>query len=328
MKTFLLLSLIVFTLSSRSTIYMCHDDPFKDEQCLKKEIIGSNTFAWVRKCKGAKVCVTLPYYGEIIGSCLIKVRSHYDGESCANGNKCTSGNCDGSKCVGRDEGIQCEPGLGQCKKGLLCRYTLDDDGNVFEFATCEKPIQPGNRCGGLGSSSFSGEDYLFSDPSNLDPGYNVCTLGYTCNIPGSSSGVCVRIGSIATSTDTSITNPLACETGLVATNGISGGCATTTSDTRYTSRGLSFTNYGNATAHFNDWLTASTYDDDTEDEDAIYEAYRYTRNKKKINELWFRYIKAHRVDDADECAYDYFWKNSSQNYIKFSLMILLLTLLF
>ena len=30
------------------------------------------------------------------------------------------------------------------------------------------------------------------------------------------------------------------------------------------------------------------------------------KKPKKINELWFRYIKSHRVDDADECAYDYF----------------------
>ena len=36
---------------------------------------------------------------------------------------------------------------------------------------------------------------------------------------------------------------------------------------------------------------------------------------KKINELWFRYIQGHRVNDADECAYDYFWKQSSSNYI-------------
>ena len=97
---------------------------------------------------------------------------------------------------------------------------------------------------------------------------------------------------------------------------------------KYTSRGLTFSNYANATRHFQSWLEASSYDDDTEDEDAIYEAYRYTRNKKKINELWFRYIKSHRVDDADECAYDYFWKQSSSNYIQLSFLILTLTLLF
>ena len=27
---------------------------------------------------------------------------------------------------------------------------------------------------------------------------------------------------------------------------------------------------------------------------------------KKKNELWFGYIQAHRIDDVDECAYDYF----------------------
>jgi hypothetical protein len=31
---------------------------------------------------------------------------------------------------------------------------------------------------------------------------------------------------------------------------------------------------------FNAWLNASTYDDDIEDDDAIYEAYWYSKNKK------------------------------------------------
>ncbi len=143
-----------------------------------------------------------------------------------------------------------------------------------------------------------------------------------CSITKSSNFKCVRIGSIAVG-DTSA-NPLACQTGLIS--GTS--CSTSLSSSKKTSKGLPFTNYANATRHFNSWLEASTYDDDTEDEDAIYEAYRYTRNKKKINELWFRYIKSHRVDDADECAYDYFWKQSSSNYIQLSFLILTLTLLF
>ena len=319
MKTYIFLSLIVFIFRQRvKEIYMCHDDPFIDEQCMKKEKIGENTFVWLRKCKGAKVCVNLPYYGEITGSCIIKVRSHYDGESCANGNKCTSGNCDGTKCIGKDEEIQCEPGLGQCKKGLLCRNTYNSD--IF---TCQKPIQPGEKCGGLGGSTFTG-DYIFNDAKYLDPGYNVCTLGYTCDKPDNPAGVCVRIGSISGTGESG--NPLACETGLFDGSN----CATSFSPSplKYTSRGLLFSNYANATRHFQSWLEASSYDDDTEDEDAIYEAYRYTRNKKKINELWFRYIKSHRVDDADECAYDYFWKQSSSNYIQLSFLILALTLLF
>ena len=248
---------------------------------MKKETIGSNTFAWVKKCKGSKVCGTLPYYDKIIGACLIKVRSHYDGESCANGNKCTSGNCDGSKCVGRDEGIQCEPALGQCKKGLLCRKLTTSS----SVTTCQEPIQLGKPCEGFGESSFTSSlslDYLFLDPKNLGLGYNVCTLGYTCDKPDDSSDACVSIGSL--STGTTATNPLACETGLLSTSGVAWTCATTTSQgTIYTSRGLSFTNYLNATAHFNDRLASSTYDDDTEDEDIIYEAYRYIiRNKKNL----------------------------------------------
>ena len=33
---------------------------------------------------------------------------------------------DRSKCIGKDEGIQCNLGLGQCKKGLLCRKEKTD----------------------------------------------------------------------------------------------------------------------------------------------------------------------------------------------------------
>ena len=138
MKTITLFTLLFITINCR-TVYMCHDDPFKDEQCLKRETLGSNDFVWVRKCKGAKVCVGLPYYGRIIGACSIKVRPHYDGESCANGNKCGSGICDGTKCKGLNPNIKCEVGLGQCKKGYLCRQTVNaNDGTASGATTSAK----------------------------------------------------------------------------------------------------------------------------------------------------------------------------------------------
>ena len=50
--------------------------------------------------------------------------------------------------------------------------------------------------------------------------------------------------------------------------------------------------------------------------------------KKKINKAWFIYTHHAFVKDSDECAFDYLWKASSSNYIKFSLIILIFTLLF
>ncbi len=47
------------------------------------------------------------------------------------------------------------------------------------------------------------------------------------------------------------------------------------------------------------------------EEDAIYETYRYTRNKKKINKAWFIYTHNNFVRDSDECAFDYIWKQRS-----------------
>ena len=73
MKTIILFTLLFITINCGRTVIMCHDDPFKDEQCMKTETLGKNTFVWVRKCKGAKVCVDLPYYNDIIGACSIKV---------------------------------------------------------------------------------------------------------------------------------------------------------------------------------------------------------------------------------------------------------------
>ena len=210
MKRLTYIALLLITINCR-TVYKCEDDGFKDEQCMKMEELGTNTFYWLKKCKGSKVCVVLPYYGYTIGSCVIKVRSHYDGESCANNNKCTSGVCDGTKCKGKAKDQRCEPGLGQCKKGLLCRY----HNSSSTIPTCEAPIDNGGVC-----------TYADNEDS-LNPEDNPCKLGYVCN-----SGTCVQIGNIANGN--SATNRLACASGLLdSTNK----CAAALTTIEYTSLG-------------------------------------------------------------------------------------------
>ena len=310
------------TISSR-IVYMCHDDPFKDEQCMKVEKLGSNTFYWVRKCKGSQICVRLPYYGGIIGGCSIKVRSHYDGESCANNNKCTSGVCDGTKCKGKTSGQRCEIGLGQCKKGLLCRKSSSSDA----YSRCLAPIENGVDCTGTSESvtSSTSDDntyWLMNDKTYFNPAYNPCKLGYVCS--GSSSAqTCVKIGSV--SNGNAATNPLACSSGYITIGGTT--CAAPSTDTYTTAMYVTYTAESNITTHFNEWKNEME-SNGMKDEDAIYEAYRYTRKKKKINELWFRYTHSGFVQDADECAYDYMWKSSNTNTLKFSLMIFAFILLF
>ena len=315
---------------------MCHDDPFKDEQCMKKETLGSNDFVWVRKCKGAKVCVGLPYYGNIIGACSIKVRSHYDGESCANGNKCTSGICDGTKCKGLNPNIKCEVGLGQCKKGYLCRQTVDaDDGSASGATTCQPALGENDLCAGFVNTY-----------TPFNPTTNVCKLNLVCSakIVYDSSGnpttdsvvpKCVKIGSFEKGIG--VSNPLACQSGVAEyssgiykcispdgnTNSVSG--ASSYLDLT-TSKGATFTNFANMSSMFTEWKREAEANK-MKDEDANY-AYRYTRNKKKINKLFFQYTYAPTVQDADECAFDFFWKQNSSNSLKFSLMILVLALLF
>ena len=348
MKTIILFVLLFITINCGRTVYMCHDDPFKDEQCMKTETLGKNTFVWVRKCKGAKVCVNLPYYGEIICACSIKVRPHYDGESCANGNKCASGICDGTKCKGLNPNIQCVPGLGQCKKGYLCRATknsldtyeaalaaaatdpsIEVPDKVFQ---CQKPLAENDECKGYSKDISTVGDYYLYDKSVLfNPASNPCKLNYICSSVGSDTPKCIKIGE--QNDGTVVSNPMACKSGVGTKSPDVYTCITPTSSTTSlsdedltTSRGATFTNFVNVTKMFSDWK--SEVKDSLDDEDAIYEAYRYTSNKKKINKLFFQYTQAAFVEDADECAFDYLWKQSSSNSLKFSLMILVLALLF
>ena len=311
MKSFIYITLLLIISISSRDVLLCSDDGFKDEQCMKREELGSNTFIWVKKCKGAQVCVVLPYYGGMIGACSIKVRSHYDGESCANDNKCTSGVCGGTKCKGKAKDQRCEVGLGQCKKGLLCRY----HNTSSTIRTCEAPIDNDGDC------SYVNKDHE-ADTSSLNPAYNPCKLGYVC-----SNNKCVKIGSVTDTTTTTVTNKLACASGYSDGTKCVDLNANPVDNRGPTSKGAYIKLDKNYTAMFNEWLS-EVADNNMDDEDAIYEAYRYTRNKKKVNKAWFIYTNYIKVYDADECAFDYLWKQSSSNYIQFSLIILIFTLLF
>ena len=319
MKSFIYITLLlIISILSRDEVILCSDDGFKDEQCMKREKLGSNTFTWVKKCKGAQVCVDLPYYGEMIGACSIKVRSHYDGESCANDNKCTSGVCDGTKCKGKSEDKNCEVGLGQCKKGLLCR--LKD--SSAKYTTCQAPIDNGQECTDLYPKADPSDTYTIDYNYPLEPAYNPCKLGYVC-----SNNKCVKIGSVTDTTTTTVTNKLACASGYSDGTKCVDLNANPVANAGTTSKGATIPLDKNYTAMFNEWLS-EVADNNMDDEDAIYEAYRYTRNKKKINKAWFIYTHHGFVRDSDECAFDYLWKQSSSNYIQFSLIILIFTLLF
>ena len=318
----ILFALLIY-LTSQRYVYMCHDDPFKDEQCMKTEELGSNTFIWLRKCKGAKVCVGLPYYGNI-GACSIKVRTHYDGESCANGNKCASGICDGTKCKGLNPNVKCERGLGQCKKGYLCRQTSSTNSET----TCQPPIDDGKECDDYDDSdSLSGGGFILSS-QYYNPSNNPCKLGRVCSIADNdSTKKCIEIGSQSNSAST----PLACKSGILRSGGCvtlpdNSTCSSTNSFTLSTSRGASFCASSDITTEFNNWID-EIGKNKLKDEDANYEAYRYTRNKKKINEAFFRYTHYGWISDADECAYDMMWKQNNGNYLKLSFMLLVLVLI-
>lgn len=60
---FLLFSMfkIYIQLYERGQVYRCNDGSYVDEQCLTHEKIGQVDFFWLKKCKGAKVCIKLPY---------------------------------------------------------------------------------------------------------------------------------------------------------------------------------------------------------------------------------------------------------------------------
>ena len=338
--TILLLFPMIFL---RGTVYLCGDSSYADEQCMNRETLGDIEFIWVRKCKGAKVCLTLPYYDKIIGACNTKVRTHYDGESCLNDNKCSTRICDGSKCKGYQEGHACIPGLAQCEKGLVCTYPDDET----KIAICSQPIGEGQDCYVYSKNETSIKDDEYSIYGNeysfFVPWYNPCELNYACDsesLPNESrqKGTCKELGSISNSI---ASTPLLCTTGTFSDK--DGTCGTPENQKNCipfsfnnnesnigcmnSSKGVSWAQNESLTTEFTEWLSQSK-EHKKKQEDQILEAYRYTRNNKKINEKFFRYTHYGWITDADKCAYDYLWKNSKGNWVKVSLLIFILSLLF
>ena len=339
-----LLSFLMITLTnSRGTVYQCLDESYADEQCLFQEKLGDINFKWVRKCKGAKVCVQLPYYNNLIGACNIKVRTHYDNEPCANGNKCTSGICDGTKCKGYDIGHSCVMGLGQCQRGTVCRYnTIDDD-----ISTCQVPISGGQACVIPSSNEMTIKDdetsIYGSKYSFFVPWYNPCDLDLICysesieNLDNynKTMGTCESLSK--KNNGDVVNNPMLCSSGFF--NITDRKCMDLTDDSSFcdpinggitcqlTSKGAYYTLNKTMTNTFGDWITQLQGNEKDSSKTNI-EAYRYTRNNKKINKLFFNYTHYGWISDADECAFDYMWKNSNGNWIKVTLTLLFLGLIF
>jgi len=199
--------------------------------------------------------------------------------------------------------------------------------------TCQPPIGNGEECGiYTGSEYLDSGEYIFSS-SYFNPVNNPCKLGYVCSLSDqdNSKAKCVAIGSQSSTAS----NPLACKTGVFDddTNSCwtlpsNSSCST---DAKYlksktTSKGGEFCLSDDVSKEFDKWLK-EIGDNKLKDEDANYEAYRYTRNKKKINEAFFRYSQYGWISDADECAYDFLWKQSNGNYLKLPFMLLVLVLI-
>jgi len=196
--TMILITLLFVSINSR-TVYMCHDDPFKDEQCLKRETLGSNDFVWVRKCKGL------------------------------------------------NPGLHCEIGLGQCKKGYLCRQTSANNGNY----TCQKPLAKDANCDDYTDSSLS-LPYSTYSSDLLDPANNPCVKDCVCAAVDGAAAKCVPIKSV--SSGKPCDHPLACISGYLeggSCKDASDGSATGTS--LRTAKGGSFTKYTNITKYFDEW---------------------------------------------------------------------------
>ena len=322
----LLKIIIISSDNTRNPIYKCNEKSYLDQQCLTQEKLGDLNFVWLRKCKGSKVCVQLPYYGGMAGVCSTKVRSHYDGESCSKDNKCTSGICDGSKCKGFPENHICVLGLGQCRKGLVCRKDQYKD-----FYSCLYPIaNTQTNCKKFIEGQLDKE-------TRFNPDYNTCQLGYVC-----SDSVCIPIASVETGNKSY--HPLACKSGIIdennntcieyepnnqtcVENNGTYTCRENGDICLPTSTGAYWCPTSAITDAFKEWYTEwEKYAKPSSK--TVLGAYRYTNNKKRANEYFFRYTHFGIISDADECAYDYFWKNNSHFYLKATLFIFSLFFLF
>ena len=133
--------------------------------------IGTNTFIWLKKCKGSQIYVDLSYYGGIIGECLIKVRSHYHVLMIIN---VLLVFVMGIKYKSKTKGQNCEIGLGQCKKGLLYRREIIEKNGIITIGNFvyQESIDDNSDCDLAHVSGHLSYDHAIFSSSHFNPHVN------------------------------------------------------------------------------------------------------------------------------------------------------------
>ena len=223
--------------------------------------------------------------------------------------------------------------------------------NIEVQATCQSPSASGETCIMPSYSEMSIKDSEYSNYGSsfsfFVPWYNPCELNYICNTytidysDSRTNGNCERIRSQTAGTN--VSNPMLCQSGIIQRNSstlftcVEGGenvtnCKVYDNSTENgdfgcvnTSKGTTWKGNNEITNAFNLWIE-EVEKKNKSNNDFILEAYRYTRNKKSVNEKFFRYTHFGWIGDADECAFDYMWKNNGDSWIKLSFFVFVFVL--
>ena len=234
-------------------------------------------------------------------------------------------------------------GLGQCERGTVCRYTSINE----EISTCQPPVGNGNDCIIPSSKEMTIKDdetsIYGSKYSFFVPWYNPCDLDLICfnatidlENHNKTSGTCESL-TLKKNSGEVVNNPMLCSSGFF--NITDHKCMDLPAESSFcdpinggitcqlTSKGANYNLNKGLTDTFDEWKK-QLEDNEKNSNKTNIEAYRYTRNNKKINKLFFNYTHYGWISDADECAFDYMWKNSNGNWIKVTLTLLFLGLIF
>ena len=302
---------------------MCSEEKYFDNQCLDERKIASNQIYFLRKCPLNEACqiLTKSETGNSIGLCVPRMHHLYETDKCRRNYECASGICQDNQCVGLSEGRTCDPNRYECKFGYICRKNSSDSTSY----TCQRPIERDNIC------------YETND----------CIVEYICSLSpnNTENKTCIKIGSLDIGSYTS--ESMACKTGDSYNNSCIKRVETTICDNNnqcnvtiqtdqngseniitdtclYSSKGAGicpgslieeyFTKYMD---EFDEGFRGKIRGDIHHDEFNI-EKYKYTLDKEYVIKAYFNYKYWYFIQDADDCAYQYFYLINSQKWIFFN----------
>ena len=328
---------IIFEIYAK-VIYHCVEESLSNSICLiiKVDLFGNIVYN-LKQCSVNEHCQIIGNGTDIntIGLCVSNIKKLKDKEICSRSSQCSSGFCSNHRCIGQDHKFYCVQGDYSCRGSLTCQQNYElTYFNEYQIFTCDIPLQPGEQC-------FSSSE---------------CDINLVCGyFKGKTFKTCIERASLKNGEFSD--EKMACESGTIeevegkyicasreyiinnCNNGnycnisvnVGNNAMILTKKCEPSSLGEMLCPGDQQEKYWKDYLKEWNkfyIDNDIKtalkEQNFNIEAYKNTLNNRDISLLFWKYNQWYYALDADDCARDFFFLNSKENYIIMNKIIMLI----